>query len=440
MAAVEPDGIAYEVGIEPGDRLLSINGHPLRDVIDYRFYGAEEDLTLVVLREGQHHTVEIERDYGESLGISFADDLFDGIRECDNQCPFCFVAQLPPGGPSGLRRSLYVYDDDYRLSFLHGTFVTLTNLSQADWQRIAEQRPSPLYVSVHATNLSTRRRLLGNPNAPDIMEQLARLAELGIVVHAQIVVVPSANDGHTLAETIQRLLTLWPTVQTVALVPVGTTRFCPSNLPAHDAATARDVLAIALGLQRDIETVTGATWLYPSDELYLLAGHDVPSAAYYQDDAQRENGVGLVRALLDDWEQARQSLTPLATSGLRATLVCGKLIAPLLERLAQQAGDLLGVELTVVPVENALFGPSVTVSGLLTGADVLAQLVGRDLGALVCIPRAMLDAAGERALDDLTPADLSTRLGRPVAPVATMSEVVRALAELGGQGQLPARA
>jgi putative radical SAM enzyme (TIGR03279 family) len=438
VAAVEPGGLADEVGIEPGDCLLSINGHPLRDEIDVRYYGAEEELTLVVLREGQRHTIEIERDYDEPLGIAFAAPLFDGIRECANLCPFCFVAQMPARG-AGLRRSLYVRDDDYRLSFLQGSYVTLTNLDEADWRRIGEQRLSPLYVSVHATDLDARRRLLGNPNAPDVLAQLARLGELGISVHAQVVIVPGMNDGAILAETVEQLLALWPTVQTLALVPVGLTRHCRRPLTRLTPAQARAALALANGRRPEIVAATGTTWLYPSDELYLLAGRQVPPAAFYQDDAQRENGVGLVRELLDDWARTRRRAArngaPARKSGLRATLVCGTLIAPVLEPLAREAGALAGAELTLLPVENGLFGPSVTVSGLLSGADVLAALGGRDLGDLVCIPRAMLDEAGERTLDDLTLAVLVERLGRPVAPVATMGDVLAALDEAATGGE-----
>ncbi len=437
VAAVEPASLADEVGIEPGDRLLSINGHALRDEIDVRYYGADEELTLVVLRESQQYTIEIERDYDERLGIVFAEPLFDGIRECANQCPFCFVAQMPPRKASGMRRSLYVRDDDYRLSFLHGSYVTLTNLDDADWRRIGEQRLSPLYVSVHAADLATRRRLLGNPSAPDVLAQLARLGELGVQVHGQIVLVPGQNDGAILADTIERLLTLWPTVQSLALVPVGLTRYCRRQLARPTGEDARAALDLGDRYRADIRAITGTTWLYPSDELYLVAGRPLPPAAFYEDDAQRENGVGLVRALLDDWARVerrarRGALRGQPLAGLRATLVCGMLIAPLLERLAREAGELSGAQLVLLPVESGLFGPSVTVSGLLTGADVLAALEGRDPGDLVCIPRAMLDEAGERTLDDMTPAEMAGRLGSPVAPVATMSEVLAALGWPGG--------
>jgi putative radical SAM enzyme (TIGR03279 family) len=428
ISAVDPDGIAAEVGIEPGDRLLSINGHPLRDIIDYRYYGAEEELILAIQRDDEVHTVEIERDYDEALGITFAESLFDGIRTCANQCPFCFVAQMP----RGMRRSLYLRDDDYRYSFLQAGFVTLTNLSEEDWERIGEQRLSPLYVSVHATDLAVRRELLGNPDAPGVVEQLMRLADMGIIVHAQAVIVPGLNDGAVLAETIERLLSLWPTVQSLALVPVGLTRFCRRPLATLTASDAEAVLALASRYRASAQAKTGTTWLYPSDEMFLLAEREVPPARFYQEDAQRENGVGLVRGLLDDWARARSRLRRVSAGGLKITLVCGTLIAPVLASLVHEAKEVTDAEMVLVPIENRWFGASVTVSGLLTGEDLLAALADRDLGDLVCIPRAMLDEAGERTLDDMTLAGLEAGLHRPVQPVSTMSEVLDALERVRG--------
>ncbi|HIC94366.1 MAG TPA: DUF512 domain-containing protein, partial [Anaerolineae bacterium] len=226
IAAVRAGSVAEELGLRPGDELLSINGHPLRDIIDYRFYGAEEELELVIRRDGQRLVCLVERGYGEELGIEFVEPTFDGVRHCNNRCPFCFVDQLP----RGMRRSLYIKDDDYRLSFLFGNFVTLTNLTEADWQRLAEQRLSPLYVSVHATDLALRRRLLGNPSAPDILQQIGRLGELGIQVHAQIVLIPGLNDGEPLARTVADLAALHPTVQSIAVIPVGLTKHRPPGL------------------------------------------------------------------------------------------------------------------------------------------------------------------------------------------------------------------
>jgi len=427
VAQVEPGSIAEEIGIRPGDLLVSINGHPLRDVIDYQFYGAEEELELHIRRGNRVHRVQVERGYEEDLGLRFTEPLFDGLRECVNRCPFCFVAQMP----RGLRRSLYVRDDDYRLSFLQGTFVTLTNLEEDDWQRIGEQHLSPLYVSIHATDLRVRRALLGNPHAPDIMAQLRRLERINITVHGQIVIVPGQNDVAILEQTVRSLLNLWHTVQSLAVVPVGLTRLCREPLRTLTPAEATDVLALVGQLEPDIRQRTGRTWLYPSDEMYLLAGVDVPGASFYDEPAQRENGVGLVRALLDDWEATIGDLKQDMFSGVRATLVCGTLIAPTLQDLAKEAGSITGARLSVLPVPNRFFGSTVTVSGLLTGQDVLDVLQARELADVVCIPRSMLDEAGERTLDDMTVDGLSQELGVPVEPVSSMSDIVDLLYSLG---------
>ncbi|NLT74644.1 MAG: DUF512 domain-containing protein [Chloroflexi bacterium] len=427
IAHVEPGSIGDEIGAEPGDLLVSINGHPLRDMIDYQFYGAEEELTLQILRGGRLHRIQVEREYDESLGLVFAEPLFDGLRQCSNRCPFCFVAQMP----RGMRKTLYVRDDDYRLSFLHGSFVTLTNLQEDDWQRIGEQNLSPLYVSVHATDLHVRRALLGNGRAGDIVRQIERLGHMNIRVHTQVVLLPEQNDGPILRQTVLALLEQWPTVQTLAIVPVGLTRYRGNDQRTLKPAEAAAVLDLARELAGTIHGRTGCTWLYPSDEMYLLAGQDVPPAEHYDDRAQSENGVGLVRDLLDDWAYTKNDIKPGLFAGLRVTLVCGELIAPILQSLAGEMSEITGARLTVLPVQNRFFGATVTVSGLLTGADVLAALRSRPAGDMVCLPKAMLDETGERTLDDMSIGSLAESLGVPVEAVSSLGEIVDLLYSLG---------
>ena len=420
IAAVRTGSVAEELGLRPGDELLSINGHPLRDVIDYRFYGAEEELELVIRRDGQRLVCLLERSYGEELGIEFVEPTFDGIRRCNNRCPFCFVDQLP----RGMRRSLYVKDDDYRLSFLFGNFVTLTNLTEADWQRLAEQRLSPLYVSVHATDLALRRRLLGNPSAPDVLQQIRRLGELGIRVHAQIVLVPGLNDGEHLARTVADLAALHPTVQSIAVIPVGLTKHRPPGLRPYTPDEARAIVAQVESWQRQYRARYGVGLVYAADEWYLLAGKEVPQAEEYDGFPQLENGVGLTRLLLDE----RLQITGGGLQVGKVTLVCGTLIAPVLEALVAEWGKSAAFPRSVViPVENRFFGPTVTVSGLLVGRDVIEALRGRDLGEVVFLPRAMFDAAGERTLDDMSPAEIEERLGTRVEVAGTLGEVIRRL-------------
>jgi len=423
VATVSPEGIAAEIGVEPGDILLSINGYPLRDVIDYRFYTAEEELSVMVVRNGTEHIIAIERDYDESLGIEFVEPVFDGMRVCHNNCPFCFVNQMP----KGMRRSLYIHDDDYRYSFLLGNFVTLTNLDEADWQRIQEQHLSPLYVSIHATDVTLRRQLLGNPHAGDIMVELRRLMEWGIQVHGQIVLVPGMNDGQALRDSISDLLSLDPGLSSLALVPVGLTSRHRKGLRPLTPQEATQVVDVAASFAPTIREQYGRTWLYPSDELYLLSQRPLPEADFYDDPAQRENGVGLVSELLDDWNMLFDEEDWNASTfevGTHLTWVCGTLIAPTLEQIARLLCSKSGIQVDVVPVMNHFFGPTVTVSGLLTGHDVLSALQDRELGRCVCLPKVMFGQEGERTLDDMTPVDIEKELQTSILLVSTVSDTL----------------
>ncbi|MBC7251726.1 MAG: DUF512 domain-containing protein [Anaerolineae bacterium] len=427
IAEVKPGSIAAELGLRAGDEVLAINGRPLRDVIDYQFYSAEEALEVLVRHQGEEVLFEIERDYGEDLGIEFTAHTFDGIRTCDNHCPFCYLKGMPPG----LRASLYIPDDDYRLSFLFGNFVTLTNLDEKDWQRLAEQRLSPLYVSVHATDVALRRRLLGNAAAPDVLEQLRRLRDLGVQVHTQIVLVPGLNDGAALERSVTDLASLYPAVQSIAVVPVGLTRYHRGRMRLYTAAEARDVLVRIASWQADFRRRQGVRLVYAADEWYLLAGQPVPAAGEYDGFPQLENGVGLVRRFLDEWRDVAaggKRAVPRRPDGCGSlTVVCGILIAPLLARVADELAALSGATVKVVPVVNAFFGETVTVSGLLVGRDVIAALQGRHLGDGVLLPRVMFDAEGRRTLDGLGLEDFREALGLPVEMAGTPSELWRAL-------------
>ena len=425
IAEVRSGSIAAELGLQPGDVLLSINGHVLRDVIDYRFYGAEEELELVVERGGERSVYQVERGYDQEPGIEFAEPTFDGLRRCNNRCEFCFLNGMPPG----MRRSLYIKDDDYRYSFLFGNFITLTNLTEDDWDRLAEQRLSPLYVSVHATDLALRRRILGSPAAPDVVEQLKRLGSLGIQVHAQIVLIPGLNDGPHLAHTVANLAALYPTVQSIAVVPLGLTKYHRGPFRVYRPEEAGPILIQISDWQREFRRQRGLNLVYASDEWYLLAGLEVPPSEEYDGFPQLENGVGLTRVFLD--EEFRVEGFRFRVG--RVTLVCGTLIAPVLGDVAAKLAGRTGLEIEVVPVENRFFGPTVTVSGLLTGWDVIEALRGRELGDLVFLPQAMFDASGGLTLDDMTAAAIGERLGVRVEVAGTMGEVADFLR---GQGRL----
>ncbi len=420
VSTVQPGSIAEELGIQPGDQVVSINGHVLRDTIDYRFYAAEERLKIVTLRAGKERVYEVRRDYKRDLGLEFTAPTFDGIRRCQCRCSFCFVQQMPPG----LRRTLYIRDDDYRYSFLFGNFVTLTNLTREDWIRLEEQHLSPLYVSVHATDVALRRQILGNPTAPDIMAQLRGLGNLGTAVHTQIVLVPGLNDEAALTKSVSDLASLYPVVQSIAIVPIGLTRYHRHGLRSLTPVEAGDLIHRMQPRQARYRRRRRVNLVYLSDEIYLLAGQPIPPAEAYDDFPQLENGVGLTRQLLDEWEGMRETAQTIRPGYRRATLVCGTLIAPLLQTIASQLGDLVGVHFEVVPVSNRFFGFSITVSGLLVGEDVVSALRRRDLGDLVVLPRAMFDAAGERTLDDWTLADISRELGVRAATAGTLEELL----------------
>jgi putative radical SAM enzyme (TIGR03279 family) len=419
VAAVEPGSPADVAGIHAGDLLVAINGQPVRDVLDYQFATAADSLALEV-RRGEH-ALTFELVGGEPIGLRFAESTFDGIRRCHNRCPFCFIKQLP----KGLRRSLYVKDDDYRYSVSYGSFVTLTNLSEDDWRRLEEQRLSPLRISVHTTDLALRRLMLGNPKAPDILAQLDRLAKLGLRAHTQLVLCPGINDGDYLTRSIGDLAARYPTVQSIAAVPVGFTRFNQQpGLRGYTREEARAIVDQVRSFQRDYRRRFGVGLAYLADEFYFLAGEGFPAGRQYDAYPQYENGVGLVRTLLDEWSRLRRrGISPMGKP-CRLTVVCGQRIAPTLAEIAAWLAKTAGLQITVVAVTNQFFGPTVTVSGLLTGVDVCNALLGRELGDLVVLPRAMLDAAGERFLDDVSPVELAHALRRPVSFAQTLKDLL----------------
>jgi putative radical SAM enzyme (TIGR03279 family) len=396
VADVRPDSIAAELELQPGDLLLAINGRPVPDHIAYRFAIAEEEITLDVARGDEVWQFEIEKDADEDLGLVFDADLFDGMRRCQNDCVFCFESQMP----DGMRAALSDRDDDFRLSFLHGNFVTLTNLRAADLARIVRDRLTPLFVSVHATDPAVRRRMMRYRKGLDVRDQLRQLGDAGIQVHAQIVLCPGWNDGAVLARTLDDLAALHPTVLSVGVVPVGLTAHRPAG-PEVRAVTPDDARAAlaAIGARQDTNLAAlGTRLVFAADEFYLAAGQDVPPAEAYEGYPQRENGIGLARLFLDELAGMR-----LPRGSRRVTLVTGTLAAPLLQALAARLCR-AGYTAEVVAVPNAFYGGGVSVAGLLTGRDIRAALAGRDLD-LLFLPATTLNADG-CFLDDLTPADL----------------------------------
>lgn len=426
IVAIEPGSVAAKVGLLPGDALLAINDTPVEDIIDVQFYAAEEQFALLVRRGDEMLTVAAKRRYNQSLGLEFAHPTFDtDIRRCNNLCEFCFVLQMAPR----FRRTLYIKDDDYRYSFLFGHYVTLTNMTEHDWWRIENMGLSPLYVSVHVTDMEERRRYLRNKTAPDILEQIRWLGERGIKVHTQIVVTPEVNDGIRLERSIADLAELWPTVQSVSVVPVGLTKQHKYQMRTHTVEEAAVTLDYVELMQAHFLQKFGVRFVYPTDEWYLVTKRTVPQLEAYDGQELHENGLGLVRYFLDEWEQVKREIgeeSPI--SNLQSlTLVTGKLFAPILSETAVQFQTLTGATVTVKEIKNERLGGTITTAGLLMGQDVLEQLKATKLGDLVLLPRVMFDHPDRIALDDISPQDIANQLGKPVILADTMGDVWDAL-------------
>lgn len=426
VAAVRPLTAGAKAGLAAGDRILAINGRGLRDAIDFQFYGAEDRLALAVERDGRRRTLAITRRPGADLGLELEAPRPGDIATCANKCVFCFIHQLP----KGMRRSLYVKDDDFRLSFLHGNYITLSDLDEPSFERILEQRLSPLYVSVHATDPELRWRLLGQPRHPvEILPRLERLAKASIRVHAQIVLCPDWNDGAHLERTVRELAPLHPHVATTAVVPVGLTRH-RERLPQLRTLTddeARALVDTVSGWQAAFLETLGSRFVFLGDEVYLQASRPLPPAEAYEGFAIAEDGIGLVRRFEDGLAQAlarRRS----SRAGRSVTIVSGALYGP---RLARLLADVpLAASARVAAVPNELFGGSVAVTGLLSGQDIQRHLATLgDLGEAVLVPAVALRDGEGVFLDDLTPDDLARALGVPV--IAVEPEPRALLAALG---------
>ena len=412
VAKVVPDSISDQLGLEPGDRLITVDGENIRDIIDLSFALADENVEILVEKtNGEREILEIEKEYDEDLGIEFESAVFDGVRRCANKCIFCFVDQMAPG----MRESLYIKDDDYRLSFLYGNFVTLTNSTPQDMDRIRRLHLSPLYISVHTTNGPLREKMLNNKNASKIMEQLGTLIESGIEMHTQVVLCPDINDGSELEKTINDLYSLHPSILSMAIVPVGLSRYRENcySLQIFTPERALSVVTAVTKWQQKCREKSGTSFVYLSDEFYLTAGQPMPEYDMYDGFPQLENGIGLVRNFLFEWQQE-----PVVTTGYQEAhhldVVCGisahKILGPLLETI-----KIPNLTIRVIPIENNFFGNDITVSGLLTGQDIistLSQVTGVRTG--VIIPGAALRKGEGIFLDNMTLGELERHIAVPV--------------------------
>jgi len=400
VAAVEPGSIAEELEIQVGDRVLAVNDAEIDDIIDFQFGISDEDYTLLIEKpDGELWELDIEKDSGEFLGLEVETISADGLKVCRNNCTFCFIAQMP----KGLRASLYDRDDDYRLSLTQGSFITLSNLSEQEFERILQFHLSPLYISVHAWSPEVRARLMRNPHAGKLPEQLKRFAEAGIVVHAQVVLVPEQNDGDVLRETIERLAELYPSIQSIGVVPVGLTRYREKLTPLRgfSSAEANGILDQAERWQQHFFEQTGRHLVYFADEFYVLAGRKFPDASIYDDFPQLENGVGMARKFINEIEAGWKQL-PEAIAERHVHLVTATSAQALFEAWRDRLMEhVKGLTLTVHAIRNDFFGSSVTAAGLVTARDI-AQQLGDLSGGEFLIPRVMLKADEDIFLDDLS--------------------------------------
>ena len=413
IKSVEEGSIAWEMGIEPGDRLLQINGSIIEDVFDYHYYTNDEELLILIQKEnGEEWELEIEKDYDEDLGIEFEQGLMDEYRSCRNKCMFCFIDQMP----KGMRDTLYFKDDDSRLSFLQGNYITLTNMSDHDIQRIVDYHLEPINVSIHTTNPELRCKMLHNRFAGDALKKIQILYDGGITMNGQIVLCKGINDGEELERSIRDMTKWLPNLQSVSVVPVGLTKFRDGLYPLEPFTKedAKEVLGIIHKWQKKIYEEYGIHFIHAGDEWYLLAEEELPEEERYDGYLQLENGVGMLRLLLNEFEEAYE---PLAGDGreIHLSMATGKLAYPYLkEMLERLKAKYPNLNVNLFEIRNDFFGERITVAGLITGQDLIAQLKGQDLGDALLLPCSMLRSGEKVFLDDVTVTELSDALQVPI--------------------------
>ena len=418
ITSVEPGSPARRARIHKGDTLISINGNAITDVLDYRFYMTDEHLEILLCdQEKKLRTVVVEKDEYDDLGLEFETYLMDRQMGCKNACIFCFFDQTPPG----MRKSLYFKDDDTRMSFLFGNYTTLTNLKEGDIQRIIKMHISPINISIQTMNPALRVQMMKNPFAGESLKFVRMLTEGGIKINTQIVLCPGYNDGEQLEYSLSELAKLGPNVQSIAVVPVGLTRYREKLTPLR-GFFPQEAVEVVKTMERWGEYFCkeyGTRTAYASDEFYILAGKDFPPYEFYEDFAQLENGVGMMTLMQHDFTQAlKEAQLEQSPAAHRCTIATGQLAYPMMQNFAERVQQAFPqVQVQVKKIRNDFWGPTITVAGLITGQDLLAQLEGLDLGSELLIPANMLRHEQDRFLDDLTLEQVQETLGVPVLPV-----------------------
>ncbi len=402
---IEPDSIAEDLGLRPGDSVKEINGNEITDRLDYRFYVSDETIDLRVQQAGQDIIYEIEKEADDQLGIKLEDMK---LKACGNNCVFCFVYQ----NPKGMRKPLYFKDEDYRFSFMYGHYVTMTTLKEKELRRIVTQRLSPLYISVHATEEKVRRLLLGIRFDDHLLEKIEYLTSNGIELHAQIVLCPGFNDGAVFEKTVADLSVFYPQLRSVAVVPLGLTRYREGlmEMRMHTAEELRDELQHINSMRKELEQRLGDPFLYPADEFFIKAKQDLPPASFYRNFYQIENGVGEFRDMIDRFEQGRAQMRKSLDRPVRVSWVTGTLAHELLDRfIVEPLRQTENLSIDLFAVTNEFYGPSIEVSGLLVGQDIFERLKQENLGDLVLLPPRVLNEDG-LFLDNWTVDQLQEKL------------------------------
>lgn len=423
ISAVRPHAPAYRAGIRPGDRLVAIGGKEIHDILDYMYYGYEDDAIFTVEHpDGTSEDFEVKKDFGQDAGLDFEEYLMDKARSCANNCIFCFVDQLP----EGMRDTLYFKDDDVRLSFLTGSYITLTNMGEREIQRIIDLKISPINVSIHTMNKDLRCMMLGNKNAGKGVDIVHRLAENNIEMNCQIVCCPEINDGDELMYTMRELGALYPSVNSCSVIPVGLTKFREGLYPLKPFTRehAAETLSLVEKFGEECIEKCGSRIFYPSDEFYLKAGRDMPEEDFYEGYPQLENGVGLIRLMMTEFQEAVDYCEdkPKGTPFSMATGCASSFMLRELLKIARSKWPEINGR--VYEIKNDFFGHSIDVAGLITGHDLINQLKGRELGERVYITNRMLKDGEEIFLDDITLSEASEALGVPIVPLAGSGDAV----------------